>query len=121
MIYTASYFEPHNHHGQLVSISRSTPKGFQLDGKLACFMPSAHLLAGWKKGIPEGRYIDIYREEIRANLPIIRVWMKALNPDEDMTLLCWEKAGDFCHRNLVAKMIEVHRPDCFGGCDVKVN
>lgn len=37
MIYTASYFQPENHHGKLISISRSEPKGFKVDGKLGLF------------------------------------------------------------------------------------
>ncbi len=34
MIYTASYFEPHRHHGKRLSISRSISTGFQVEGHL---------------------------------------------------------------------------------------
>jgi hypothetical protein len=48
MIYTASYFEPHRHHGKRLSISRSIPAGFRVEGRLEFLIPSADLLQAWK-------------------------------------------------------------------------
>ena len=120
MIYTASYFQKPNHHGQLISISMSEPKGVKIDGKLSVFAPNRDLLNDYKKGkIDEQGYIERYREQLRKSLDQIMTWLDGLDPEEDLTLCCWEKAGEFCHRNLVIKFVEKYRPDCLGGTDVK--
>lgn len=144
MIYTASYFEPHRYHGQLLSISRTVPQGFRVDGRLEFFVPSADLLRSWKeKRIGEQEYTNRYREQIKANFKTIKTWLSTLDPKVDMTLLCWERNGidetmkrslkarlrrgqegkwheehPFCHRNLAIKLVEKFRPDCYGGTDV---
>jgi hypothetical protein len=138
VIYTASYSERNRHHGQLISISRSIPQGFRIDGRLEFFVPSADLLRDWKeKRInSEEEYTNRYREQIRAHLKPIKTWLENLDPRQDQTLLCWERSGidetlkrwqktgqwhekrPFCHRNLVIKLVEKFRPDCYGGMDV---
>lgn len=137
MIYTASYFEPHRHHGKRLSISRSIPAGFRVEGRLECLIPSADLLNAWRaKRINEAEYTNHYRKQIKMNLPIIKHWLSNLDPQEDMTLLCWEssainkivtkpvgiveeaKERPFCHRNLAIKLVQKFRPDCYGGMDV---
>ncbi|MDV3001013.1 MAG: hypothetical protein N5P05_002619 [Chroococcopsis gigantea SAG 12.99] len=130
MIYSACYFENERHHGRLLSISRSVPDGFRVDGTLDFFVPSADLLRAWKqKLIDEDGYTARYREQIKANFKIIKAWLSELKPEKDATLLCWERSGKdegnqgektqpFCHRNLVMKLVQKYRPDCFGGTDV---
>jgi uncharacterized protein YeaO (DUF488 family) len=119
MIYTASYFQKENHHGKLVSVSRTIPKIFSTMETLNFFTPSSFLLKDWKDGvITKEQYIARFRKEIRGNLPKITEWVNKLDPSVDLTLLCWEKAGEFCHRNLIIKFIERDRPDCYGGCDI---
>ena len=137
MIYTASYFEPHRHHGKRLSISRSIPAGFQVEGRLECLILSADLLQAWKaKRINETEYTNRYREQIKMNLPIIKHWLANLDSEEDMTLLCWESSGinkiltkpvaiaeeakeqPFCHRHLAIKLVQKFRPDCYGGMDI---
>jgi uncharacterized protein YeaO (DUF488 family) len=120
MIFTASYFQGENHHGKRISISRSEPRGAVTDGKLWLFVPDASLLADYRAGrLDERGYTARYREQVRRQFPKIKAWLDALDPDEDLTLLCWEKAGDFCHRNLAIKFVERYRPDCFGGKDIR--
>jgi len=122
MIYTASFFQTENHHGKLVPISRTVPKGFSTKDSLSFFIPSSNLLKDWKaKTITKDEYITRFREEIRIVFPEIKQWLKSLKPTENLTLLCWEKTTDknyFCHRDLIIKFIERDRPDCFGGCDI---
>lgn len=120
MIYTASYFQPENHHDQVISISLSEPKNIRYDGKLRMFAPDRALLNDYKAGkIDQAGYIERYREQLRKVWPNIKAWLDQLDPEEDLTLCCWEKAGDFCHRNLVIKFVEKYRPDCLGGTDIK--
>ena len=70
--------------------------------------PPMYLVNHWKKG---SITVEQYTEEY------YRVVLSKLNPQEvldeiirifgdDATLLCFEKAGEFCHRRLVAEWIE---------------
>ena len=119
MIYSASYFETQNIHGSRISISRSEPQKIAVDGKLAIFVPERSILSDYKHGrIDIEGYINRYREQMRRSLPHIRAWLDSLDPSVDMTLLCWEKAEQFCHRNLAISFVERYRHDCFGGRDV---
>ena len=121
-IFTASYFEPANHHGKLVSISRSKPKGIAVQERLALLAPSQKLLDDWKaESIDQEEYTNRYRQELGPKLHKFRSWISTVDPGEDITLLCWEKAGEFCHRNLAIKLVEKYRPEIFGGCDVPKN
>ncbi len=118
-IYTASYFCPQHHHGTLIAISRSVPKGFVVEQRLPMFAPSKALLEDWKAGgLDEVQYTDRFREELRPRLGLIRDWLNAVQSGEAMTLLCWERPGEFCHRNLILKLIRKFRPECWGGADV---
>jgi uncharacterized protein YeaO (DUF488 family) len=118
-IYSASYFQPENHHGSLVSISRSHPKAFQVDAHLSFLAPSQALLKDWKhQQLTEEDYTQRYRQEIQQSWLKVSGWLDSLTPEINCTLLCWEKKGEFCHRNLVMAMVRKHKPDCYGGCDV---
>lgn len=80
-------------------ISRVCPKGVmaKMYGKLA---PSADLLAKWKSGqITWEEYEVIYKKETLSKLNP-HVVVKELG--ENAVLLCYEKSGDNCHRNVVA-------------------
>lgn len=119
MLYTASYFEPRYHQGRLLSISRSSPQGFKVSGKLKFLIPSAELLSDWKtKKIDEIEYTQRYRAQIKQSWGEVKAWLNSLDPKQDLTLLCWEVKGTFCHRNLVALLVQKHRTDCYGGRDV---
>lgn len=120
MLYTASYFEPVHHHGRLLSISRSIPKGFRVDDKLEFLAPNAQLLKDWKdKSIDEDVYCQRYRLQLKESWQQVSDWLNSLNTNTTATLLCYERSGAFCHRNLVAKLVSKHRRDVFGGCDVR--
>lgn len=119
MLYTALYFENQFHHGRLLAISQTIPKGFRVDGRLDFLAPSKSLLADWKaENITQEQYIERYRAQIRESWQEVKEWLDSLSSKSDVTLLCWEKKESFCHRNLIAKLIKKHRPECFGGTDV---
>lgn len=138
MIYTASYFTPETHHGSLVPISRSVPSQYKALNNTHSLQPllapSADLLKWWKK--QESRYKEMgwdfpsdeviaqytaqYREEIRANKDAISQYILQVDSTKDETWLCWEKPGEFCHRNLAYELAAKVRPDCVGGKDVEV-
>lgn len=119
MLYTASYLEPKNHHGSLICISRSIPKGFKVAKNLPFLIPDANLLNDWKaKTIDEEIYTQRYREQIKQSWKKVKTWLDSLEAKEHQTLLCWEKSGSFCHRKLVGKLIQHYRPDTWGGGDI---
>lgn len=119
MLYTASYFESAHHHGRLLAISRSIPKGFRIDDKLDFLAPNAQLLSDWKaKCIDEVAYCERYRLQLKQSWQQVSDWLKSFDAQTAVTLLCYEPKGSFCHRNLVALLVGKHRPDVFGGCDV---
>lgn len=119
MLYTASFLEPAHHHGLLLSICGSIPRGFRVDGSLQFLTPSTDMLADWEAlKIDESAYTERYRMQIRNNWREVKAWLDSLDPKQHVTLLCWEKKGEFCHRNLIAKLVQKYRPECFGGCDL---
>jgi uncharacterized protein YeaO (DUF488 family) len=126
MIYLASYFEPKNHHGQVISISRSIPKNlkFKIDGHMPYLAPSAQLLFAWdtakKSGtpMPWEVYTAEYRVGFAETLAVFKAWLATLTPDQDITLCCWERAGEHCHRNLVGVAIAKFAPQLWGGADM---
>jgi len=125
MLYTASYRQKENHWGELISISRAVPRNFKVNGSIPFLAPSQALLDLWKRTKNEHQYTDRYREELRRHWggsiesdSAISNWLRGLSPKIDQTLLCWEPAGEFCHRNLVIQFVKKYRPDCYGGQDV---
>lgn len=124
MLYCASYFQSENHHGELIAISRSIPKGVEVAGHLDFFKPTQELLNWWKTTSQDESVWSEYTSRFWAILSDRKTqildWVHALGrkPTQDMTLLCWEKAGALCHRNLVARLLQKHCPEWFGGCDV---
>lgn len=119
MLYFASFFEPQHQHGSLIAISRTVPKNFKVNGRLEFLAPSPKLLTDWKeKRVDSSEYTQRYREQMKQSWGKVKQWLDSFNPQQHSTLLCWEVKNTFCHRNLVALLVQKHRPDCFGGCDV---
>ncbi len=119
MLYTASYFEPQFHHGQLIAISQTIPKGVRVDSRLEFLAPSKSLLADCQaEKITQDQYIERYRVQIKESWKQVKSWLNTLSCTDDSTLVCWEKKGSFCHRNLIAKLVKRHHPECLGGCDI---
>jgi len=78
-------------------------------------MDGADLEAAWR------RYTDDYRSLLKSRWSVVKPWLYSLTPEVDVTVCCWEMPGtkpeNYCHRNLVGIMVQVHRPDCYGGKD----
>lgn len=126
MLYTASYFQPENHHGQLLSVSRSRPQNFRSIKTLHFFTPSQDLLKFWKdksktaqlEELPKlwEQYQDGFFDLLDERIDQIHSWTSALKY-EDYTLLCWEKAGEYCHRNDVGELLAARCAHLWGGFD----
>lgn len=84
-----------------VSIAARAPEGY--NGRTcAQLYPKYWFFKKYKEDGDEEAYEIAYRAEV----------LSKLNPQEvydtlkDSVLLCWEKAGNFCHRRIVAKWLE---------------
>lgn len=125
MIYFASYFAPEHHHGLKVSISDSVPEGFQCDRHIDYLVPPPGTLNYWQKVKAQGTPTESdwelfktgYRIHIKKVIGEFKEFLEFCEPHEDMTFLCHEKQGNWCHRNLVAKIVEKMFPHLYGGCD----
>lgn len=105
MAVITSYFAnskkfPKNRHA--VSISRFTPKWFEADEEFKNLAPSIKLLNDYKNGrVTEEDYERIYREETLSKLDPSDIAKRFKNS----ILLCYEKEGDFCHRQIVSNWL----------------
>lgn len=87
-----------------VSIALWPPRGFS-GQRFPRLAPPQDLLREWKAGnIGEAEYTDWFRREILDTMPERDAVIKRLSGFGDrVALLCFEKSGAFCHRNLVAE------------------
>ncbi|WP_292875696.1 hypothetical protein [Nostoc sp. NMS1] len=106
--------------GEAVSISLYPPKGFQ--GKhLPLFAPTPELLKWWKSSASdtnaEQEYTRQFHEILLCRQQLIDIWVaKQQQNSHDMTLCCYEKTGDFCHRHQVGReVIQLYLPKLWGG------
>ena len=79
--------------------------------------PSQSLLGQYKlAGLRQEDYKRIYIEELRrpeAVSSMEKLRKKALEDPRDLILLCYEKPGEFCHRHLLAEVLNERYPDVF--------
>lgn len=104
MLYT-SYFAKSAKHPGAVSIAVGTPKFFS-GPRCQKLMPPWPLVAAIKDGsITQEEYVTAYKHAVLDHLDPHEVAKELTERGEDTVLLCWEKAGDFCHRQLIAQWL----------------
>lgn len=107
IIYT-SYFAKLKHVLNPISISRFTPAWYEgpVYKQLA---PTTQLLMDYKAGLVSiEQYTERYNTEILSQLTQPSVFsdlFKFYPLYNTITLLCYEKSSDFCHRHLVSKWL----------------
>jgi uncharacterized protein YeaO (DUF488 family) len=95
-----------------ISISLFTPSWAQVDGYFTSLNPTEQLLREAKTGaIPVDEAMKKYRDEILNKLSPVKIYeelIEMLNTSgkRDLTLLCYEKPGETCHRRFVAEWLE---------------
>ena len=98
MIYT-SYFanrDIHNAGLRLVAVSLSVPRGFHCE-RYNALAPTRELINIAHYGKID-EYTKLYSEQVLSHLDPLKVYREL----DGSILLCWEKAGKFCHRRLIA-------------------
>ncbi len=107
MLYTASFYEPRHWMGIRYRISRAHPRGRRTDWEVQpALYPSRALLTDYRQGVLNFTALDVrYREEldgIYERDDDFRAFLEGLPQLEDFTLLCFEPAGEPCHRRSAA-------------------
>lgn len=123
LIKTASFFELQNYtlFGRLVSISMTMPAGQAHHFINERLFPDWDLVNGFKaKTISEieyrKRYLFLIEERIGGIMYDLKKGylgpektLEVLDIEDEDTLLCWEHFGNFCHRIIVADLLEKNR------------
>jgi len=103
-IRTSSFF---SYKGPLgVSIANSAPK-FYVGPTYKPLVPPWNLVKDYKDGkIDKEKYTSEYMMQLRTSDPkkVYEDLFKIHN--ENPVLLCWEPAGEFCHRRIVGEWLE---------------
>ncbi len=81
-------------------------------GEVRCLIPAWELVKAYRSGrISQAQYTSEYTRALEDRWDEVTSWLSSLTPDDDITLLCHEREGVFCHRRLVAELVREHRPD----------
>jgi len=96
--------------GIRILVSRYHPrksfKELRIDRWMKPLGPSPELLRDWKSGkVTEEEYEIRYRAEIRNQKETVEK-LVSLASSHVITLLCFEKEGEFCHRHILRNIIE---------------
>ena len=115
MLYTASYYDPQDWIGQPYRVSRAHPRGRKTQWEtLSCLYPPLELLRAYRDG---QLHFDTLSNEYRRNLDEkllvdyrLRKWLELLPTLGDVTLLCFERGDDPCHRRVAAQWLRERVP-----------
>lgn len=102
-IYT-SYYARNSANEKSVSISASAPDYFK-GPRMAELTPSWDLLNSFKEGnINQVEYGELYIELLKSRDLTAQKIYDSIH--DETILLCYEKAGEFCHRRVLAEWLE---------------
>lgn len=73
--------------------------------------PSEELLKDFHKGLPWKDYIDRFREEVISKQTEKIKNLAKMAMEKDVTILCYEKSPEHCHRRLVALACKMYEPN----------
>ena len=107
MLYTASFYEPRHWVGVRYRISRAHPRGRRTEWEVQpALYPSRALLTEYRRGDLDFAALDAqYRDELDATHQrdgAFSSFVEHLAEAGDFTLLCFEPAGEPCHRRSAA-------------------
>lgn len=94
-----SYFAKHGGHPKAVSICLWAPQ-FYKGRQYTKVAPSLELLVEFKQNHNKEHFTKRFMEEVLDPLDPEEIFYEI---GKDSVMLCYEKTGSFCHRNIVAK------------------
>ncbi len=109
MLYTASYYAPEDWKGRVYRVSRGHPRGRKTQWETLPFLyPTRKLLTTYQEGALDFAGLRVeYTRELEDNcqrLPEFGEWL-AKAALEEFTLLCFERAEEPCHRQILAQWL----------------
>ena len=116
MLYTASFYEPGHWVGARYRISRAHPRGRRTEWEVQpALYPSRALLTDYRQGNLRFTDLDVrYRQELDETHERdagFRAFLERLPAAGDFTLLCFEPAGEPCHRRCAAAWLLERVPE----------
>lgn len=113
-LYTSYFSKIKQGKGIKLSVARYNPKWLKegdIEGTLINLAPNKVLLNKYKyKGLTWDEYtqeyykqLSNYNSDVQADLYALET---LLNTGEDVTIYCYEKSTDNCHRHLLAKLFK---------------
>jgi uncharacterized protein YeaO (DUF488 family) len=120
MLYTASLYAPEDWVGRAYRVSRQHPRGRKVQWENLPFLyPSRELIQDYQGGeIDFATFAAEYRrglEERYEKQADFQEWVKSVPSLGDFTLLCFERAGQPCHRLALAQWLLERVPSLRAG------
>lgn len=90
-----------------VSIAAKDPSPTFYANKYKALVPPWYVLKAYKENANEEQYVRDYTKLVLDHLDPHNVYQDLKNRagHMDVALVCYEKSGSFCHRNLVAEWL----------------
>ena len=115
MLYTASYYDPQDWLGQPYRVSRAHPRGRKTQWETLPFLyPPLELLRAYRQGDVDFEALRAaYRENLEQKALVdfrLRRWLEQLPSLGDVTLLCFERGSEPCHRRVAAQWLRERVP-----------
>ena len=110
MIYTASYYDPQDWVGQPYRVSRAHPRGRRTQwDTMSSLYPPLELLRAYQGGeLDFATFTEAYRKNLDQKLLVdyrLRKWLERLPEIVPVTLLCFERGEELCHRRVAAQWL----------------
>ena len=110
MLYTASFYAEEDWVGIRYRVSRSHPRGRKAQWQTLPFLyPARELLSSYRSGAVDfGAFSSEYWRALETQMAesgSFQEWLEAVPTLGNFTLLCFERAGQPCHRLVLAEWL----------------
>ncbi len=111
VLYTASFYDPQDWMGRLYRVSRAHPRGRKTQWETLPFLyPPRDLLRAYRAGDID---FPVFKRDYLAGLEAatgrageLEEWLATVPSLDQFTLLCFERAGQACHRRVLARWLQ---------------
>ena len=113
LLYTASFYDPQDWVGRAYRVSRAHPRGRKTQWETLPFLyPTRDLLRTYQAGDID---FTVFQRDYLAGLDAgfevprkseLEEWLATVPTLDQFTLLCFERAGQPCHRLVLARWLQ---------------